>query len=78
MTKKSAAFIATEKLLIAIRNGKNIPVASNQDDVRAVARLIGYCEKRVRVGAVKEVRAMAQCGLKEALDLYDKYFRGMR
>lgn len=73
MKKKRAAFIATEKLLIAIRDHK--PINSNGLDERAVARLVGYCERDMMVPAVKEVRALAECGLKDALDLYKKYFK---
>lgn len=72
--KKSPAYIATEKLLIAIRDHKPIVGAAVLKDQRAVTRLIGYCGNNTIVPAVKEVRALAECGLREAVDLYKRYF----
>lgn len=69
--KRSSAFIATEKLLIAIRDNK--PINTYDFDPPTVARLISYCEKDMRLPAIKEIRVLAGCGLKDALDLYMKY-----
>lgn len=76
LAKKSAAYISTERLLVAIRDHKSIETTGLDND--AVARLINYCERKTVAAAVKEIRDLSECGLREALDLYNKYIRPMK
>jgi ribosomal protein L7/L12 len=69
---RSAEYNLVENILSATSVSKT-PFSGSLDE-RAVSRLIKACKDRQKVAAIKEVRALACCGLREAKDLYEKYF----
>lgn len=74
---RSENYVETVKCLVSMRDGNRIETDTLRPTTgRAIVRMVAAHKARQKVAVIKEIRALAECGLREAVDLYNKYLTG--